>query len=289
MKPAAAQGRRPIVALAVIAGAGAGAILAAALLNIFGYSVRAYTPGSLQVGGFTLANFVRMVSAAHLAVLWDTIFLGFVSAVLSLLLSFPLAYAMVRATRNWVKALLFLVAIMPLFTGDVTRTYAWTVVLGDHGFLNVALMAAGLIEHPLSLLYTRAGVVIVLVQYPIPVMTMIIAAGLRHVGTEHERAAATLGATSFQIMTRIVLPLALPGITSALILVFAWNLSAFATPQLIGGGRVPMIANLVYQEGVLSFDLPLAASLSLLALALTLVLVEVSRLCLRRLGERAPA
>jgi putative spermidine/putrescine transport system permease protein len=282
----AAQSRsgllRVTLALALIVSAA----LIGALLNIFAYSVRTYIPGSLQVGGFTLANFGRLLNPTYVAVFADTLILSFAAALLTLIASFPLAYALVRVRSGGLKLILFLVVITPLFTGDITRTYAWTVMLGERGFLNFALLALHVTGQPLQLLYTRLGVVIVLTQYAMPVMTMVIAAALKHVGEKYERAAATLGATGLQTMIRIVLPLAAPGLTSGLILVFAWNLSAFATPQLIGGGRIPMIANLVYNEGLLSFDLPIAGAMSLLALALALTVIEISRLCLRRLEGR---
>jgi putative spermidine/putrescine transport system permease protein len=278
--------RNPILPVALVLGGLTIALLATALLSVLAYSFRTYIPGSLKVGGFTLANFGRLVTPIYGEVFLDTVILSFVSALLTLIVSFPLAYALVRARSGALKAALFVVAIAPLFTGDITRTYAWTVMLGERGFLNYALMALHVISEPVQLLYTKTGVIIVLVQYAMPVMTMIIAAALNHVGEEFERAAQTLGASGFRTLRHIVVPLAAPGLTSGFILVFAWNLSAFATPQLIGGGRVPMIANLVYHEGLLSFDLPMGATLSLLSLSLALAIIELSRLWIRRFGER---
>ena len=91
-------------------------------------------------------------------------------------------------------ASLVLLAVTPLFTGEIVRTYAWILVLGSNGFVNSVLKAAGFIGAPLAMLYTRFGVIVALVQFSMPVMIIILAAALAHVDRNCERAAANLGA-----------------------------------------------------------------------------------------------
>jgi putative spermidine/putrescine transport system permease protein len=104
-----------------------------------------------------------------------------------------------------------------------------------------------------------------------------LAAALSHIDRDYERAAASLGAGPMRVFFTVTLPLSTPGIIAGVTTAFAWTFSAFATPQLIGGGRVNMVANLVYQLGFASFNFPFAASLSVAGLILTFVVLALMR------------
>ncbi len=247
--------------------------LAASLASLFQYSFREYIPGSIQVGGFTLGNFGRMGSWVYLNVFIDSLLLSACTAVANLVLGYPLAYALVRSKSSLLKSTILVTTIVPMFTGDIVRTYSWLVVLGKNGFINGTLKAAGVIDTPLDLLYTPLGVTIALVQYSLPVMVIILAAAISHIDVAYEKAAASLGAGPLHVLWNVTLPLSMPGILSGSVTVFAWTLSAFATPQLVGGGKVNMISNMVYQVGFSNFDFPFAAVLSMVALGLILAIL----------------
>jgi putative spermidine/putrescine transport system permease protein len=257
--------------------------LAASLASLFQYSFREYIPGSIQVGGFTLGNFGRMGSWVYLRVFIDSVLLSACTALANLVLGYPLAYALVRSKSSLLKSTILITTIVPMFTGDIVRTYSWLVVLGKNGFINGTLKAAGIIDTPLELLYTPLGVTVALVQYSLPVMVIILAAAISHIDVAYEKAAASLGAGPLRVLWNVTLPLSMPGILSGTVTIFAWTLSAFATPQLVGGGKVNMISNLVYQLGFSNFDFPFAAVLSMAALALIFALLGLMSLGMRRL------
>jgi putative spermidine/putrescine transport system permease protein len=244
-----------LVALAVVA----------SLLGVFQNSFRQYIPGSLDVGGFTLDNFDRLSRPLYFWVIIDTFVISFWTAFFCLLLSYPVAYALVRTRQEWLRTLLVILAITPLFTGEIVRTYAWMLVLGTQGFVNSTLIALGLIKTPVSLMYTKFGVIVALVHFSMPVMIILLATAIAHVNRDYEKAAANLGAPPMTVFWRVTMPLTLPGIIAGTVVIFAWTMSAFATPQLIGGGKVMMISNVVYLQGLSSFNFPLAAVLSLIA------------------------
>jgi putative spermidine/putrescine transport system permease protein len=212
----------------------------------------------------------------------DSLAFAGITALCNLVLGYPLAYALVRSRSTLLKSVIMIITISPLFTGDIVRTYAWLIVLGKNGFINSVLRDLGLIAAPLDILYTPLAVVIALVQYSMPVMVIILAAAISHIDVDYERAAAIHGASPLRVFLRITLPLSAPGIVSGLITIFAWTLSAFATPQLVGGGKVNMVANMVYNMGFSNFDFPFAAVLSLTALALTMALLVLIRVSARR-------
>jgi putative spermidine/putrescine transport system permease protein len=264
---------RVFVSPAVICALG----LFAALAAVMQYSLRAYVPGSLEAGGFTLANFTALLKPLYGWVFLDTVWICFLTALFTLIVGYPLAYALVHARNIAVKSTILVITVTPLFLGEVVRTYSWIVVLGNNGFLNSVLLGSGLVEQPVQFMFTRVGVVIALVHVTLPVMVIMLAAALSHIDRDYERAAASLGASPILAFVTVTLPLSTPGIIAGVSTAFAWTFSAFATPQLIGGGRVNMVSNLVYQLGFASFNFPFAASLSVAGLALTFAVLALVR------------
>ena len=257
--------------------------LIAALAAVFQFSLRAYIPGSLEPGGLTLDNFAALMKPLYARVFLDTIWICAVTALCTLVLGYPIAYALVRTKNPLIKSAILIIVVTPLFLGEVVRTYSWIVVLGNNGFINSVLLKIGFIEHPLQMMFTRFGVVTALVHVTLPVMVIMLAAAISHIDPDYERAAESLGAGPIRGFLTITLPLSVPGIIAGVTTAFAWTFSAFATPQLIGGGQVNMVSNLVYQLGFASFNFPFAASLSVAGLALTFAVLALLRAAMRPL------
>lgn len=264
------------------------ALFLMALGAVLQYSLRTFVPGQLAPGGVTLDNFAELAKPVYGWVFVDTVRICFVTAVASLIAGYPLALALVRVKRRWLRSALLVVAITPLFLGEVVRTYAWIVVLGANGFVNAVLTGVGLIERPVQLMFTEFGVVLALVHVTLPLVVILIAAGLSRIDPDYHKAANVLGADRLRTFLTITLPLSMPAVVAALTTAFAWTFSAFATPQLIGGGQVNMISNLVYQLGFASFNFPFAAALCVAGLVLTFGALALFRLALlpieRRIG-----
>src|SRR5690242_18912083 len=260
----------------------------AAMATVLQYSLRAYVPGSLEAGGLTFDNFAALMKPLYARVFMDTVWICFLTAACTLLVAYPIAYALVHAQHRLVKAAILIIAVTPLFLGEVVRTYSWIVVLGNNGFINAMLLKLGVIAQPLQLMFTRFGVVTALVHVTLPVMVIMLAAALAHVDRDCERAAASLGAGPIRTFLTVTLPLSMPGIVAGVTTAFAWTFSAFATPQLIGGGQVNMVSNLVYQLGFASFNFPFAASLSVAGLALTFAVLALLRAAARPLEKIGP-
>ncbi len=273
---------RPFLGAFVTPAAFCAVALVAALLAILQYSVRMHIPGSLEPGDYTLANFVALLKPLYAQVFFDTAWICLLTAFATLLAGYPVAYALVHTKRPFVKGLILIIVVTPLFLGEVVRTYSWIIVLGNTGFINSVLSKLGLIASPIQLLFTTFGVVLALVHVTLPVMVVMLAAALAHIDPAYERAAASLGASPLRAFLTVTLPLSTPGIIAGVTTAFAWTFSAFATPQLIGGGRVNMVSNLVYQLGFASFNFPFAAALSVAGLVMTFALLGLIRLGTRR-------
>lgn len=261
-------------------------ILVAALFEVMQYSVREYIPGSLNVGGLTLDNFVRINKPIYWGALINTFYMSLLTALYSLVLSYPVAFALVRTERDWVRSILIALSITPLFTGEIVRTYSWMLMLGSDGFVNSLLQGLSLTDAPLQIMYTRFGVVIALVQFSMPVMIILLATAISHVDRDLEKAAANLGAPPLTVFWKVTLPLTAPGVLSGVVVVFAWTMSAFSTPQFIGGGKILMISNLAYLQGFSTLNLPFAATLSLIALVAALGSLALVKSMTGRLEKR---
>src|SRR6478672_9248314 len=118
--------------------------LMAAMAAVLQYSLRAHIPGSLEPGGFTLANFAALLKPLYARVFLDTVWICLLTALFTLIVGYPLAYALVHTRNVALKSAILVIAVTPLFLGEVVRTYSWIVVLGNNGFLNSMLLKAGL-------------------------------------------------------------------------------------------------------------------------------------------------
>lgn len=262
--------------------------LVAALAAVFQFSLRAYVPGSLEPGGLTLANFAALMKPLYARVFAETVWISAMTAMCTLVVGYPVALALVRTRHRVLRSAIMIIVITPLFLGEVVRTYSWIVLLGNNGFLNSVLLKLGLVDRPIQMMFTRFGVVAALVHVTLPIMIIMLAAALAHIDRNFERAAESLGAGPIRAFLTITLPLSAPGILAGVTTAFAWTFSAFATPQLIGGGQVNMISNLVYQLGFASFNFPFAASLSVAGLALTFAVLALLRIFSRPLEAIGP-
>ncbi len=261
---------------------------AVAMIAVLQYSVRAYIPGSLEAGGFTLSNFVALFKPLYARVFLDTVWICFLTAFFTLIVGYPLAYALVFTPNVAIKSFVLVTVVTPLFLGEVVRTYSWIIVLGNNGFINSTLLKLGLIDSPVQFMFTKFGVVTALVHVTLPVMVIMLAAALSHIDRDYQKAAESLGAGPIRTFITVTLPLSAPGIVAGVTTAFAWTFSAFATPQLIGGGRVNMVSNLVYQLGFASFNFPFAAALCVAGLALTFITLWLFRWIARPLERMGP-
>lgn len=260
----------------------------AAMAAVLQYSLRTYIPGSLEAGGFTLANFADLAKPLYADVFVNTVWICFLTALFSLVFGYPLAYALVHTQNLAVKTVILVTVVTPLFLGEIVRTYSWIIVLGNRGFINSVLLKLGIVNEPIQMLFTRFGVVTALVHITLPVMVIMLAAALSHIDRDYQRAAQSLGAGPIRAFLTVTLPLSTPGIVAGVTTAFAWTFSAFATPQLIGGGRVNMVSNLVYQLGFASFNFPFAATLCVAGLALTFFVLALLRAAARPIERIGP-
>ncbi|WP_432747734.1 ABC transporter permease [Streptomyces sp. JH002] len=225
-------------------------------------------PGGAILQTLTLSTFTDVLTSAHYwNVIGQTLQLGLLTTVFTLLLAYPVALFLARTTSRW-RSLLFALAVAPLLISSVARTFGWMAILGNQGVINKTLLAIGVIDDPVRLANNMTGVVIASTEIYMPFAILAMLAGFGRLDPELERAAASLGANRLSVLRRVVLPLTAPGVITASLLVFVLSLSGYVTPRLIGGGRVFVLATEIYDEAMNSLNWPVAAVLSVLLLML---------------------
>lgn len=203
-------------------------------------------------------------------VLVDTLLIGLYVTGISLLLGYPLAYALtVMPPRFALLGFAFL--LLPFWTSLLVRTYAWMVLLGRNGVVNNLLQAAGLTDAPVIFLNNMLGVLVGMVHVLLPYMVFPLYDVMKRVDPSLLAAAEGLGAPGWKIFWRVYLPLTLPGVLAGCVLVFVLSIGFYITPALLGGGRVATMALMIERQIREFLDWEFAAALSLVLLVCTLL------------------
>lgn len=206
--------------------------------------------------------------------MWVTAQIGAATTALSLLLGYPLAYALLRAGRVGFRVIIACV-LMPYFTSVIVRTYAWMVLLGRGGVVNQVLQGLGITQGPVQLLYNRWAVIVGMTYVLLPYMVLTLYGAMRGVDPLLLRAAGGMGASGLRVFLRVFLPLTMSGVVAGVLLVFILAIGFFITPALMGAPEDMMAGMLIERQVELANNWPVAAVMSLVLLVVTLAIYAV--------------
>lgn len=224
-----------------------------------------------------LQNYAALLgSATYAKVFLNTFFVAGLVTAVTILIAFPVAWALAILPRPW-AAILFAVILLSMWTNLLARTYAWMVLLQQTGLINRALMAIGLIDQPLQLTNNLIGVTIGMVYIMMPFMILPLVGVIRKIDPAILQAAALCGATRGQALRRVLLPLAAPGLVSGGLMVFVMSLGYFVTPSLLGGTANMMLPELIVQQvqSLVNWGMGGAAAFLLLVVTLGLYALQL--------------
>lgn len=232
------------------------------------------------VAGWSLEPFARFVGdPLNREVFWRTLRLGVLVTAVSAVIGYGTALAVVDlapGSRGRMVGLL----VLPLMISPVARTYAWIVILGRTGIVNVALQAVGLSDQPVRFLFTETAVFIGLIQLFFPLMVLPLISALENLPADVVPAARVLGGSWWTIFRRVILPLTREGLVVGGTLVFTGSLTAYITPAILGGSKVLMLETLLYQRVNVENDIKAAAVIAVILIAMSIA----TNLLLRRLA-----
>jgi putative spermidine/putrescine transport system permease protein len=247
------------------------------MLVVFDVPLLVMLGWSVSNPGLTFRHYATVFQVpVYAKVLANTGRIALVTTMVCVALGYPLAYWL-RGLAGRARLLGLLLLVLPFWISILIRTYAWIVILGNAGVVNRTLQAVGLIGAPLPILYNELGVTIGTVNVLLPFFVLPLYASMLRIDERLLQAAASLGASHRSIFWRVFLPLTVPAVAAGAILVFMLTLGFYITPAVLGGGRVPMIANML---DMLINTFPrweLAAAISTILLFLVSAFYLVSR------------
>lgn len=223
---------------------------------------------------FTLGYYGRFFSSGqHLGSLYQTLKIGALSALASLVIGYPVALWLVRCRSSVGRILITMAVMASMLTGMVERTFSWMMILQDTGIINSLLISSGIVGKPVKLMYNELGTIIVLVHIYTPYMILTLTGAIGRIDTAYEQAAQSLGANPFRSFVETTLPLSLPGILAGTLLVFALGISAYVTPKLMGGVKVMTLPMLIYEQISTVFNPGFAAAVGVVLLVVALAVI----------------
>ncbi len=214
-------------------------------------------------------------NGAYLRIFGRSFGLAVITMIGTLILGFPVAYFIAARPEQQRNLWLFAVTL-PFWTNLLIRTYSMMLIVRDEGFLNGALLWAGVIDRPLSIIYTDGAVLLGLVYSYLPFMILPIYASLEKFDFRLLEAAHDLYASRVQVMRHVVLPLTRPGIVAGCALVLIPALGAYITPELLGGGKKLMIGNMIALQFGSGRNWPFGSAAALILMSIVLIALLVS-------------
>lgn len=231
---------------------------------------------------FTINNYLEVILDPY----YHEIFLrtGLMSlgvTLLCILIGIPETLILSRMKSSW-KSFFLVIILAPLLISVVVRTLGWSILLGTNGLINDTLLFLGIVDEPVTLLFTMTGLIIALTHVMVPFMVISVWASLQKLDPQIENAGLSLGAKPSVVVRRIIFPQILPGVLSGSIIVFAMSASAFATPALLGGRRLKVVATAAYDEFLSTLNWPLGAAIAVVLLIVNIIIIFGSNQLIER-------
>lgn len=241
---------------------------------------------SLHTGEYPLSAYVSFFQDEYYRKIFvRTVKVACLTTGFCMVLGVPTAYFISRCGKKW-RGILLSVSIFPMMTNSVIRSFAWINILGSNGLINRILVTVGIVEKPLKLLYTDFAIIIGSVYLFLPLMIVTVAGVMENIGDDMMEAALSLGANRIRAFMKVIFPMSLPGIIVGGILVFTGTLTAYTTPQLLGGNKNMVLSTFIYQRAMSVGDWDGAAVISLIMIVVTLAVIKGFNSLAARLDRR---
>lgn len=222
------------------------------------------TPDSehLAVWPITLDGYSKVMQPIYFDVFFQSLWLSGIATLVCLIIGYPFAYILARQTP-WLRTVMLVLMMLPFWTNSLIRTYALKLILGKKGIVNSALLATGVIDKPLTMLYTEFAVIVGLVYILLPFMVLPLMASFEKLSAELVEASRDLGANGIQRFFTIMLPLTAPGIVAGCLIVFLPAMGMFYVADLLGGAKNLLLGNVIKNQFLVVRDWPFGSAFSI--------------------------
>ncbi|MBR2679129.1 MAG: ABC transporter permease [Bacilli bacterium] len=223
---------------------------------------------------FTLSNYAEIFNITYIRIFLKSIGIALITTVICLFIAYPFAISLMskkETTRN----LLIKLVMVPFLMNSLIRTYGWIVLLRKNGIINSALIGTGIINSPLSLMYNNLGIIIGMVYTLLPFMILPVYSAVSKVDPNLVEASYDLGASKIKTFTKIYLPLTISGAFNGSLMVFIPAIGYFFITDILGGGKIMIIGNLIKNQFLTARNWPFGAAISIFLILMTLILVKI--------------
>lgn len=238
-------------------------------------------------GSFSFGQYITYFNDDYfIKILSRTLRVAVIASLICMILGVPTSYFISRSSKK-VRGALMVLAIFPTMTNAVVRSFAWMTILGKNGVINDLLLKLNLIKQPLNILYTEQAMIIGTVYIFLPMMIISLVGVMENINPQLSEAAESLGASKIKAFFKVTFPLSVPGLIVGTVLVFTGALTAYTTPQLLGGNKNTVLVTLIYQKTMALGDWNGAAVVATIMIVITLVVMKVINMIAKRLDRRA--
>ena len=225
-------------------------------------------------GDFSMSAYATVLQSTYFQqVFLRSLKLSILSTILCALLGYPAAYYIAKFAKN--KGMLMAFAVFPMFTSPVIRSFSWMVILGKKGIVNRFLVAIGLFAKPQGLLYNEFSITIGFIQLFLPLMILSLIGVIESIPEDLTLAAESLGSTKLGSFLRITLPLSVSGLVTGSVLVFTGCITAYTTPQLLGGTDTRVLSTMIYQYAMSLGDWVNASVVAIVMIVVTMIVSTI--------------
>lgn len=225
---------------------------------------------------FTLNNYLELFNIAYVKIFFRSIGISLITTIICIMLAYPFVLAVSHKSKKMQQILMTLVMV-PFFTNSLIRMYGWIVLLRKYGVINQVLLENNIISNPLSLMYNNFGIIIGMVYTLLPFMILPLYSAVCTVEKSLLEASSDLGASKWKTFTKIILPQTLPGLFNGSIMVFTPALGYFFIIDILGGGKMMILGNLIKNQFLTARNWPFGAAISVFIIAITAILIGLYR------------
>ena len=230
---------------------------------------------------FTFSNYIKIFDLTYLKILFKSALIGVITTIICILISYPFALILRRKSVH-IQNLVTKLIMIPFLTNSLIRTYGWIILLRKNGIINNGLIMGGLTSSPLNLMYNRFGIVVGMVYTLLPFMLLPICSSVFEINNDLIEAAKDLGAKPLQIFRKIIIPETISGVFNGSLMVFIPAIGYFFITDILGGGKIMIIGNLIKNQFLTARNWPFGSAISIFLIIITFLLVKLYK----RLGGK---
>ena len=223
---------------------------------------------------FNINNYIEIFNIVYVKVFLKSFLIATISTFICILISYPFTY-FISKKKGYIKNVLITLVMIPFLTNSLIRTYGWIILLRKYGLINETLLSLGLIKTPFNLMYNNFSIIIGMVYTLLPFMILPLYSSMEKINPKVIDAASDLGASKIRTFFEIIIPYTKTGLFNGIIMVFIPCLGYFFISDLLGGGKLMILGNLIKNQFLTARNWPFGASISIAMLIISYILVKI--------------